>query len=886
MALRPTEDPKLTSADTVASNPGSGIQPRLPVSSGTHEDEGRFVPGTLLNGRYRIGNLLGRGGMGEVYRATDLTLGQSVALKFLPESASGNVRFLERFHGEVRVARQVSHPNVCRVHDIGQVDGAPFISMEYVDGEDLAALLQRIGKLPFDKCVEIARKVCAGLAAAHSKGVIHRDLKPHNIMLNKRGEVVIMDFGLAAMAESLSGAEARNGTPAYMAPEQLKGFEVTAKSDIFALGVVLYELFTGKRPYPAETVQAMIDQQEAMQIAEGEDLNEAVLQVVRRCLHPDPAKRPVSPLAVSAALPGGDALAMALAAGETPSPEMVAAANGGGGLPKQWAIACLGTVLACAIGLPFLNVHRLAMMQAPMLVSPPVLEAKARDAARSFGFSEEPADRHSTLYNRGTYVSWVRRMGGGQRTPAQWMRGEPGMALQYRQSPVPLEAAPMGYVTGSNPAAMLPGMAEVQINTDGWLRGFSGVPTRSMDMLPGEGGEIVPDAVFAAAGFDFQKFQEIAPVSVPETAAARLRAWRGPHPAFPDVVVTVEVGWWKSQITWVNMRFPWTGQASGPDGEQQAAAALRTIRSILIVVIVVICGGFSLLLASRNWRLGRVDKRGAARLALIQFLLNAAAWAMFVHPVPNATMLDFLLNAIGSWLFPAAVLWVLYLALEPEVRARWPQSIVSWNRLLSTGFHDPLVASHFLVGSTLAALLWTLISLVLAADAGLDLRSVHPLNGTRAWLGNFPDTISNGIRISLIGFFALFLLRRLLRRDWIAAVAAALLFATLEGNVANADNWLFRYAIYACLHTALIFIVLRVGVVTAASWIVFVNLWGDTLLGTDWNSWYMPYGLASLAVLVGSACYAFWKSLGSRDLIEDDPALDSRAISQTSYPRS
>jgi serine/threonine-protein kinase len=231
------------------------------ISSSSEIDEGRFIPGTLLGGRYRIIGLLGRGGMGEVYRATDLALGQSVALKFLPEEAAQNQRLLERFHGEVRIARQVSHPNVCRVYDIGQAQGMPFISMEYVDGEDLASLLLRIGRLPAAKALETARKLCAGLAAAHDRGIIHRDLKPQNIMMNKRGDVVIMDFGLAAIADQLSGAEVRNGTPAYMAPEQLRGAEVTAKSDIYSLGLVLYELFTGKRPYDATSVQAMLRQQ-------------------------------------------------------------------------------------------------------------------------------------------------------------------------------------------------------------------------------------------------------------------------------------------------------------------------------------------------------------------------------------------------------------------------------------------------------------------------------------------------------------------------------------------------------------------------------------------------------------------------------------------------
>ena len=148
-----------------------------PPSSSSASEEGRFTAGTILVGRYRVLGLVGRGGMGEVYRAIDLKLNQPVALKFLPESTAHNPRLLERFHGEVRIARQVSHPNVCRVYDIAEVDGSACISMEYVDGEDLGGLLRRIGRLPGDKAVEIARKLCAGLGAAHAKGVLHRDLK-------------------------------------------------------------------------------------------------------------------------------------------------------------------------------------------------------------------------------------------------------------------------------------------------------------------------------------------------------------------------------------------------------------------------------------------------------------------------------------------------------------------------------------------------------------------------------------------------------------------------------------------------------------------------------------------------------------------------------------
>src|SRR3954467_10530367 len=204
---------------------------------------GRFAPGVLIAGRYRIVTMLGQGGMGEVYRADDLALEQSVALKFLPVDLARDPDRLTRFRAEARTARQVSHPHVCRVYDIGDADGQPFLTMEYVDGEDLAALLQRVGRLPEEKATQIARELCAALAAVHEEGLLHRDLKPANVMLDGRGKVRLTDFGLAAAVQELSPPAARCGTPQYMAPEQLAGKELTPRTDLFALGSVLYELF-------------------------------------------------------------------------------------------------------------------------------------------------------------------------------------------------------------------------------------------------------------------------------------------------------------------------------------------------------------------------------------------------------------------------------------------------------------------------------------------------------------------------------------------------------------------------------------------------------------------------------------------------------------------
>jgi serine/threonine protein kinase len=259
-----------------------------------------FPPGTILARRYRIVSLLGQGGMGEVYRADDLLLGQPVALKFLPRKASADTALLAKFRNEVRIARQVTHPNVCRVHDIGEVDGLTYLTMEYVDGEDLGSLLRRIGKLPHDKALEVAGKLCAGLAAAHEKGVIHRDLKPANIMLDGKGQVRITDFGLAGVAEQIR--DVRSGTPAYMAPEQRAGKEVTPRSDIYTLGMVLYELFTGKR---------------ASRESKNAELDPIVEPVILRCLEEDPRMRPATALSVAVALSAHKTLPPEIAALES-----------------------------------------------------------------------------------------------------------------------------------------------------------------------------------------------------------------------------------------------------------------------------------------------------------------------------------------------------------------------------------------------------------------------------------------------------------------------------------------------------------------------------------------------------------------------------------------
>ena len=329
---------------------GASDSPVGRIASSPSLDGGGFSPGTILGERYRIIGLVGHGGMGEVYRADDLKLGQPVALKFLPAKLASEPAFIDRFYAEVRHARGVSHPNVCRVYDVGEIEGRHFLSMEYVDGEDLASLLRRIGRLPPDKAIEIAREMCAGLAAAHDKGVLHRDLKPGNVMIDGRGRAKITDFGLAVGVDDDKGGAEVSGTPAYMAPEQLAGKGSSVQSDIYALGLVLYELFTGRKAFEAATLaewrRKHAEEQPTSPSTVTPGFDPVVERVILRCLEKDPKARPRSVAAVAAALPGGDPLAAAIAAGETPSPEMVAAAGGEEGMKPAAAWTCLSLVLA------------------------------------------------------------------------------------------------------------------------------------------------------------------------------------------------------------------------------------------------------------------------------------------------------------------------------------------------------------------------------------------------------------------------------------------------------------------------------------------------------------------------------------------------------------
>jgi hypothetical protein len=861
-----------TASSPLPPRPASGPSSR-PSSSAEYLSEGRFIPGRLLAGRYRIIALVGEGGMGEVYRSDDLTLGQPVALKFLPDEAARNQGLLERFKNEVRVARRVSHPNVCRVYDVGDVEGHTFFTMEYVDGEDLASLLRRIGRLPEDKALDIARQLCAGLAAAHAKGVLHRDLKPANIMLDGRGQVVITDFGLAGVADQIQGAEVRSGTPAYMAPEQLAGKEVSTRSDIYSLGLVLYEVFTGKHALSetsAENSRARGDRTVSRPSSVVKDLNPVIERVILRCLETEPSARPATVLSVAAALPGGDPLAAALAAGETPSPQMVAASGETAGLRPGIAVACLAAVLL-ALGLStFLSAHYSALEKMQLELTPEVLTQKAREIIVRLGYPERPVDSAFGLDNDDAFQEYVEKndkprpnwdavLGTRPSLLRYWYRQSPGdmMAMGFRDLQNP------GIVVRDDPPTVLSGMINLELDPQGQLTYFQAISLQKED--PGR--PLVAfdwNLLFTAAGLDPAKFQKAEPAWNSLGASDTRMAWTGTWPGTTRPL-RVEAASWHGKPVFFSLIGDWTKPERMKSPEDSTAKKVSHIL-LLAFVLSLLCG--AIYLARRNYRQGRGDREGAFRLASIMFALELLLCLCRAHLVPSIDMFDLFVLAVSSGLFLSGLTWILYLALEPWVRRRWPQTMISWSRLLSGQFRDPLVGRDILFGVMLGAV-WLLIFEIrhipmMHMGASPQLYQTAYLAGARQALGTWLMQIPASILGTLQFFFLLFVLKVVLRKDWLAAVAFVALNALPRGLTSSyvAVELPTEILVYAIA----VLIVFRFGLVPLAGAIFTVDMLGNVPFTADFSAWYMTTSVLALLSVVALAGWGFYYSLGGEPI--------------------
>jgi hypothetical protein len=857
-------------AAKLITQPRESSTPKKSLFTSDSIDDARFVPGDILSERYRIVGLLGRGGMGEVYRADDLKLKQPVALKFLPASLNTDGAALARFYKEVSVARQISHRHVCRVYDVAEYQGEHFLSMEFVRGEELSSLLKRIGRVPQDKAVEVARQLCAGLAAVHERGVLHRDLKPANIMLDEQGEVRITDFGIAALA--IEDRREMAGTPAYMSPEQLEGHELTARSDIYSLGLVLYELFTGKKAFEAASLPELLrlrrsDTTPTSPAQHVPELDPLIERVIFRCLERDPARRPASALQVAAALPGGDPLAAALAAGETPSPEMVAAAPKQGALRPAVAVSLLATVIVLLGTICFLTRYTAMYRITPLNKSPEVLRDRAAELARKFGYTTVG----DSAYGMGLDRDYVNYIHDNDQSQSRWNRlgsGQPAaIYFWYRQSPRAFSMSADGNISEGHPPRDLPGMTTLTLDTLGRLRSFYAVPPARSSGLDAATPDWSP--LFAESGLDQTKFQTVPSVWTPPHEATARAAWEGSYPDHPDSKIHIEAGAFEGKPVYFEIFDAWDQPSEG-----QASIARfrqRALLFLLLAIFITVMVG-SALLALRNLKLGRGDRKGAFRLAGFLLVVFFVRWLLTSHHVATEAEAFNFITGVQQILFWTFFFWVVYLAFEPFVRRRWPGRIVSWSRVLAGGFRDPLVGRDILIGAVvgLGVILsnFVLVSIVPQwfgyppSIPWFDFPATQLL-GIRSFAFGITQQIFASVFQSFILLFFLLLLYIIVRRERVAAMAVWLI-GSVALSLTHETALGIPFSIFAAF--LIVWVLYRYGLLALVSTIFFLHLVIFYPITSDFSAWYAADFVLALIVSLAVVGFAFYNSLAGQPL--------------------
>ena len=829
-----------------------------------------FEAGEVFAGRYRLVAELGRGGMGQVMRAHDLVLDEPVALKFLPRG-SGR-RHLESLLNEVRLARQVTHPNVCRVFDFGDAEGEVYLTMELVRGEDLASLLRRIGRLPEDKLTELAHELCAALDAAHRKGVLHRDLKPGNVLIDGDGRVRVTDFGIAVTQEAARGAPLV-GTPAYLAPEQWSGGEASVRSDLYALGLVLYEMATGKPAFQATTPgeyaalhQGSAPTPPSERLAHLDPRLEAV---ILRCLAKDPAERPASAREVAALLPGGDPLERALGAGETPSPELVARAGRAAEAMPAGRTAALALLLALLLAavlvlgdLAFPG--RVAWADKP----PEALASRAGEILADLGHALEPADRawgfrpdFEAAPGSEKYLFWYRQS-------EDWMvPSSPGLAIDEAQ------------VTYYDPPPLDPGMVQMLLDDAGrlvtlkvLLVGFDGEP---LDAEPLEGepsgdasGTVDWAPLLAAAGLADAELTPTEPTLVPPLYADRRASWTAKDPA-TGRLLALEAASLDGRAIYFDRRPAEEDDAS----EVGFFAGMWEVYLLLVGLLTLGLTVGVAVVARSNLRSHSGDLLGARRLAVFVAVAGLLRFLFAVDHVPIFDLeLDLFLVALGRSLVEVLIAGLAYIALEPLVRRTWPRTLIAWTLLLRGRPAEPQVGRSLLVG-TAAGVFWVLLTeldrllsralgLTTGGEIFLDWQLDTALTGRRL-LAHFLTSAVDAVYWGLLGLFFLVVLRAVFkRRGWAVAafVASSGLLETLEG-FHPAVSWL-TLGVGIAGTTA--FLLVRFGLLTYVAALFAYYALLTVPLSLDVSSWYAETGLWTMLVVAVVGAYGTWAARAGR----------------------
>ncbi|HEX5734547.1 MAG TPA: serine/threonine-protein kinase, partial [Blastocatellia bacterium] len=695
-----------------------------------------------------------------------------------------------------------------------------------------------------------------------------------NVMIDGRGKARITDFGLAGLAGDFQGHEVRAGTPAYMAPEQLAGREVTAKSDIYSLGLVLYEIFTGKKAFDAATLEDLIKQRETTTPPSISDyvkeVDPLVERVILRCLERAPQARPSSVTQVAAALPGGDPLAAAIAAGETPSPEMVAAAPKEGALRPVAAVACLAGII---IQLAFfvLAAGKTAIQNRMPLDKPPeVLAERAVSIINRFGYTEPPVDTAYWFRFDDAYREDSKMKDALQSNVEMLATGQPPViSFRYRQSPRYLEPYNGERVWFTDPPMLVSNMVNLTLDTRGRLIEFNAVPPQ-VDESQQPTAPFDWTVLFSEAGLDIADFTSsnstwTAPVSYDARAA-----WEGACADNPDIPVRIEAAVNRGKPVYFQIVYPWDKPLRQ---EEAAGLAGRNVAGILITIIFIAGLIGAVLLARRNLKLGRGDRKGALKIVLVAFCCAMLGSLLSADHVPTLGGELSVIYEAASWsLVVVALLWVAYVALEPYVRRRWPRLMISWSRLLSGGWRDPMVGRDILVGGllglghTLAIQLSIFLPRLLGLPSFTGLSFAPDAQGLTSSIAFVSTILPRSIFVGMGFLFLSLLFYVLFRRQWLAASALWLMIFVVDGLAFySGDPWI-AWISPVMIATIAVITVVRFGLLSVVAFEFFFFLSAQRALTSDLSKWFAGETIFVVAVLLGISIYSFYTSLAGQPL--------------------
>ncbi|HWZ84657.1 MAG TPA: hypothetical protein VN032_00555, partial [Thermoanaerobaculia bacterium] len=575
----------------------------------------------------------------------------------------------------------------------------------------------------------------------------------------------------------------------------------------------------------------------------------------------DPALRPASVSQVAVALPGGDPLAAALAAGETPSPEMVAAAGAEEQISPRFARSLLVTVVVSLMALVVLigKAHLLAAVDSQK--APEVLRARAREILASLGMPDRPADWAADIFENDPFVEWV-----AENDPSldRWSRGIARDAIDYfyRQSPTILLPAffvgnpfPGPRVTAMDPPPSIQsGDLTMRLDGEGRLT-FLSVQPRELEQDHGRSPDPDWAALFRAAGLDLNRFTPVDPSWTPSVYADTRAAWQGPHPERPGVTMRVEAAAYRGRP----VSFLWLGPWSPADRDifDLRSAAGRAADLIWNLILLALFFG-GLWLVRQNLRAGRGDRRGALRLAGAVVVCELGAWVFGAHHVSSSNEFIILSNGLANAVLFGVFLWIVYVALEPFARRHWPNMLISWTRALSGRCRDPLVGRDLLIGAAGAALLEVVSDLLvrwipvwLGSPPPAPRSPFYAVSALAAVAGAFALPVASLVGTLGVVFFLAFA-RRWVRVEWIAAVIVTILFSlsSLGSSAAVMVDGTLRVGL-------LVFVAIRFGLLAALAMDILFKALHYFVMTADPSAWYFYGGPIAIAVVLGLAIWGY-----------------------------